>query len=333
MLVSIIVPIYNGEQFLEECIVSMLNQDYTDYEIILINDGSTDNTEIICNKFKEKDSRIKYFYQENAGVSVARNNGIKEAKGEWLCFVDSDDYLEPCYLSIFLNALDSLDSDVLIVQELFKIINGNKELIKNNAGKIDANDFTTLLEINNVLSIGYSVCKFYKLSIVRQNNIFFDKNIKFAEDLLFMLEYIKYIDHVVFVNGSGYNYRILNNSASTKIYSFNQYMYVRNKLEIELDFLCIENSSMRSLKISESLGMFSFLSLNSLYVSGIDNAQRIRCLKELVDIVSIKELNSFINKRSTKIIEKKILFLLFNGKIKISNFLFKIYFLLYNFIK
>ncbi len=104
--VSIIVPIYNVEKYLESCIVSLLNQTYKDIEIILINDGSTDNCPAICDSFKEKDGRIKVIHQENGGVSVARNVGIKHAIGEYLSFVDPDDIVYNDYISYLLGLLE-----------------------------------------------------------------------------------------------------------------------------------------------------------------------------------------------------------------------------------
>ena len=94
-MVSIIVPVYNSEPFLERCLGSLKCQTYTDFEVILINDGSTDGSEVICRKYCDEDSRFKYYYQNNAGCSAARNNGIKHAVGDYIGFCDSDDWTEP----------------------------------------------------------------------------------------------------------------------------------------------------------------------------------------------------------------------------------------------
>ena len=92
-IVTIIVPVYNAEKYLHKCIDSILTQTYTDFELLLINDGSKDNSGTICNEYAMKDSRIRVFHKENAGVSKARNMGLDNAKGEWITFVDSDDCL------------------------------------------------------------------------------------------------------------------------------------------------------------------------------------------------------------------------------------------------
>lgn len=97
MKISIVVPVYNTALYLDRCIESLVNQSYKDIEIILVNDGSTDNSRQICAAWAEKDSRIKYISQENGGLSAARNTGIESSTGEWLCFVDSDDCVSPFY--------------------------------------------------------------------------------------------------------------------------------------------------------------------------------------------------------------------------------------------
>lgn len=94
MEISIIVPIYNVEKYIFKCLESIVNQSFTDFEVILVDDGSTDNSSIICNKFVTEDSRFKYFYKNNGGLSDARNYGLNYAKGKYVVFIDSDDFIE-----------------------------------------------------------------------------------------------------------------------------------------------------------------------------------------------------------------------------------------------
>lgn len=111
-MISIIVPVYNSEKYLERCINSILNQTYADFELVLINDGSIDNSGRICDSFAKKDSRIKTIHQTNKGQAEARNRGVIESSGEWLCFVDSDDCINPWYLEYLYRAV--LENDVNI---------------------------------------------------------------------------------------------------------------------------------------------------------------------------------------------------------------------------
>lgn len=137
-LVSIIVPVYNVAEYLVECIDSIIVQDYTNLEIILVNDGSTDGSEIICENYLNKDNRIQVIHQENSGLSAARNTGITNIKGKYVVFVDSDDILHPSYVSTMLNILTEKDRklvmcDMLRFQEKNKItkiqLSLNKEVI------------------------------------------------------------------------------------------------------------------------------------------------------------------------------------------------------------
>lgn len=100
-MISVIVPVYNQSRYLARCIDSILNQSYDDFELLLINDGSIDDSGTICEKYKLQDKRVKVYHQTNKGVSAARNHGLRVASGEWITFVDSDDYIKSHYLSNF----------------------------------------------------------------------------------------------------------------------------------------------------------------------------------------------------------------------------------------
>ena len=113
-LISVIVPVYNVEEYLKQCLDSILEQTFSNYEVILVNDGSTDSSGLICQEYAENDTRIRYFEKENGGLSDARNYGIEQAQGEYLTFVDSDDFLDASHLSVLYNALVNNDADISI---------------------------------------------------------------------------------------------------------------------------------------------------------------------------------------------------------------------------
>ena len=125
-LVSIIVPVYNVEKYLSKCIEILINQTYTNIEILLINDGSTDNSKKICEQFKEKDSRIKLINKENGGLSDARNKGLQEAIGKYIAFVDSDDYVEKNYIETLYSLITKFNSEIAIAD--FRVIKGAKKI-------------------------------------------------------------------------------------------------------------------------------------------------------------------------------------------------------------
>ena len=111
---SIIVPVYNVEKYLSTCVESILSQTFNNWELILINDGSTDYSGIICDEYKKKDTRIKVFHTENKGVSAARNIGLKNAIGEWIAFIDSDDYMEKNWLEVVSMTIKKYKAELYI---------------------------------------------------------------------------------------------------------------------------------------------------------------------------------------------------------------------------
>lgn len=125
MKISIIIPVYNVEQYLRQCIDSVLAQTYADFEVLLINDGSTDKSGAICDEYATKDSRIKVFHKENGGVSSARNLGLDNANGQWIAFVDADDTIDNEYLHNLIEDFDEYDLDVIYPQIQFMDASGN----------------------------------------------------------------------------------------------------------------------------------------------------------------------------------------------------------------
>ena len=112
--ISIIVPVYNVESYLVRCIDSILNQSFKNFELILVNDGSTDDSLIICKKYLNVDKRIKLVSQVNKGLSAARNTGLRHTSGKYICFIDSDDFVEKDYLLFLINNIEKYNSDIYI---------------------------------------------------------------------------------------------------------------------------------------------------------------------------------------------------------------------------
>lgn len=196
--ISIIIPIYNAEKDLKRCIDSVLTQSYQNFELILINDGSKDLSGKICQEYAQIDNRIKYFCQDNSGVSAARNHGIKKSTGTWISFIDADDYIEPGYCDIInqkeISDIDWIFNDVTIIK-------GGNEYKEWKEYKI----LSTEKEIKNFWSISLFdlVCqapwaKFFRKSIIEKHHLEFDINIHFKEDVLFNLEYLKHIHSMLF---------------------------------------------------------------------------------------------------------------------------------------
>ena len=127
-LISIIIPFYNNEKYINECLDSVLNQDYPNIEIVAMNDGSTDNTGKILQDYSKKDKRIKYYSAKNSGVSAARNNALSKATGDYICLVDQDDTIDSNYISYFYNLISKNNADIATTYQPFKF---NKNIVKN----------------------------------------------------------------------------------------------------------------------------------------------------------------------------------------------------------
>ena len=160
-LISVIIPAYNAEQFLDETLESVLSQTYENWECIIVNDGSTDNTESVAKKWCEKDARFRYFYKENSGASDTRNLGIKEARGEYIAFLDADDILTPDSLEVRINVLIEQNVD-LVATKLQHFTDKLPKVSKNNARQdalYYAKEGLTQLMVFNKVTPSTVLCK------------------------------------------------------------------------------------------------------------------------------------------------------------------------------
>ena len=179
-MISIIVPVYNTEQYLHSCIDSILTQTYTDFELLLIDDGSTDLSGAICDKYAWKDSRVRVFHQKNGGVSSARNLGLDNAKGEWVTFVDSDD-------AIINIPFVSYDEDLVIFPHKVLSKDGTEYLCKLENSVFDnKSKVRNFVKDNSTTSVFKTLwSKLYKRDLI--GNLRFDESIKIGEDQVFLL--------------------------------------------------------------------------------------------------------------------------------------------------
>ena len=211
MTISVIVPIYNAEKFLHYCIDSILNQSFVDFEILLVNDGSTDNSGKISDKYAEKDTRVKVIHKQNGGVSSARNAGIEAAQGEYICFVDSDDYLESNYLKELIETTKKYPDfdNVWCGFQTVEDYNGkNKEAViaKNDTG-ISCYSLEDIMILHERWLDASPCNKLFNKRVVVNNNIKFPEDLSLGEDLLFNFEYLDSTKgKIVVINQPLYNY-------------------------------------------------------------------------------------------------------------------------------
>lgn len=200
-LISVIIPVYNVENYLKECIESVCNQSYRNLQIILIDDGSNDNSGKICDQYRKLDTRIEVVHQENRGVSFARNVGIKRAKGEWVAFCDSDDVLpDNAYekLYSYTYGSDLVMGEIQLISETGE---RQKKVNTSQKGSSSAKDFLKeLFKEEEFFYLGYPGDKLYKKRIIDQHNILFTPQIKVNEDRLFVMEYVMKCNTITFCN-------------------------------------------------------------------------------------------------------------------------------------
>jgi len=228
--VSIIIPIYNVAEYLPRCIESVLNQDGISLEVLLINDGSTDISGEICDEYAKKDDRIKVFHQENRGVSAARNKGIEESKGDWITFVDADDWIVHNSLQKIINN-NNIGSDYIIARS-FRNRNGlaAKENYPFSNDMLNNNYIGTDLIIQSIYGRG-SVCGvIYSKLFLKKNKIKFPVNLKNGEDSIFCTICSIYGEKISFSDIHFYNVYEREGSASRGNWTFDRVLHMTNNI-------------------------------------------------------------------------------------------------------
>lgn len=241
--ISIIVPVYNAEKYLDKCIKSILMQTYKEFELIIINDGSTDSSQKIIDKWLNKDRRIKAISQGNKGVSAARNEGLKLASGQWVTFVDADDYIkQDYYLKAMWSILKLENVDMLIYGRSTKC---NKRVLH----ELSKEKIVEVC-VDTKMAGGYPWNKFFRNDIIRKNKIAFEEDISICEDLLFCINYIQNIDNGHYLECDIcelYNYRCHSGSATQRI-SIDKFKTALVAHEKILQYNFISNRAQRELR-------------------------------------------------------------------------------------
>lgn len=279
--VSIIVPVYKAEGVLARCIDSILQQSYTFWELLLIDDGSPDKSGLLCDEYAQKDSRIKVFHTTNGGVSKARNFGISKAKHSWITFVDADDTISTNYLEYMVDK--ACDADLVFVGTQEIDHNGvvyREKLLKSPTER-------TLLE--QYFNSGFARSVWGKLfwkEIIEHNQIYFDENIRYGEDSDFTFHYLRYTEKIQYVNASLYQYYIPPFIPNKYHNSLNDILYAYQALNNRINILRIEKRLNCEIQIGKVNTNFAWSYLCILYMSKhYKSAERRVKLKLIIDTV------------------------------------------------
>ena len=282
--VSIIVPVYNAEKYLHRCVDSILAQTFTDFELLLINDGSKDNSGKICDEYAAKDSRVRVFHKENGGVSSARNLGLDNAKGEWVTFVDSDDWVNSSYINnLYMRSHKGVDL-VFSYATIDKGIESYKEVYP--SCLVESTCLDGIFAANDLHWHTSPWSKLYRMSLITKAGLCFNENVCIGEDLIFLYSYILLCGKIYVSPDTDYVYNSnVQNSLTKKVF----------KIESELEGLAeitkvigliVKHGQIRSnASVANTrwiIGHYTRRVLTAIYYSNIKTRKRrIKILKGL----------------------------------------------------
>jgi len=238
--ISIVIPAFNVENQLHKCLDSVLNQSFTDWELILVDDGSTDETPKIADEYASKDARICVIHKKNGGVSSARNLGLEKVKGKWVTFIDSDDFIESSFFETFVNRFD---------EKMFELFMGDVEQISlEDQSFVEYGLRTTVCSLkeaiqnDRILRSGDLHAKMFNVDIIKNNSMSFEKKIHYSEDRLFFDTYLLYVSYVALDSTICYNYRRMGNGLSYKLNDFESEYLCYKKLKSALTDVAKKNN-------------------------------------------------------------------------------------------
>lgn len=309
IFISIIIPVYNVSAYLRQCLESVINQSYSHLEIIVVNDGSTDNSLSICEEYALKDDRIRLINQENKGLSGARNTGIDAATGDYILFIDSDDWIHLDTCQLLIDNVEKTNTDVVLFSYIKEFSNNSEEkfildgdLIFNEeeSQKIHRRIIglyeKELAHPENADSIVTAWGKLYKAEIIKKNKIYFtDCKLIGTEDMLFNAYCFKYVKSISNLHRCLYHYRKNNQSSLTSVHKpnlFHQWHTLYAMIGAFLEKEQLEFQFQRALKNRISLGIIG-LGLNELYANESLYTKYVRLKRILTDkryTEAVKEL-------------------------------------------
>lgn len=303
-LITFIIPCYNVEEYLPTCLDSILQQQFAHWEAIVINDGSSDRSGAIADEYATNDSRIKVIHQENRGVSVARNYGLENAAGQWIWFIDSDDYIVDDALSVLCLAIEGKDCDTIF----FGLRHQYGEYIEDNPqGGFDVVEKDAFLERVYCYT---NPAMLFTNEIIRQHNIRFTTGVRMAEDLEFQYKYLCFTRKLISIPECMYVYRHRENSATTNVNTY------RNNMK---DCMAVSRNLLGFLKnLNDTERVWLSLRIRNLLKSSLQAAEHLTFnernglqadLREVLD--GFKEIGYYNVADRTLSLARKNLFLYF----------------------
>lgn len=310
---SVIVPVYRVEEFLPQCIESILAQTFTDFELLLIDDGSPDNCGAICDHYALTDNRIRVFHQANAGVSIARNTGLDQAIGDWICFVDSDDYVEENYLSAFFQQ-GHLEENCLNLQGWQIISTLNNKVIRSYNYPdllIDAQNIAHNVAMYRFFDSNTPWAKLFNRNVINRIGLRFRPDLTLREDIVFVYTYRTQITTIKLIAASAYRYRQAENRISLshkKIHPHYVFLVLREQLpplikQVLQKFNIMETEYAQKV-YSYNKNQSCISIVKSLYANNVNRKERLSVLRLVFSDNDYFNDQYFKEKSSLKLIRR-----------------------------
>ena len=265
-LVSIIVPAYNVDKYIEKCLSSILDQTYINIEVIVVDDGSTDQTGKLLDSLSQHDSRVQVIHKRNSGVSAARNSGIEISTGDYLVFVDADDYIAKDYIEYMLSLIENTGSDFCLSKYCYTK-SGEKQTESECIDRLEPEDATALLLSPDVIVGCWN--KIFKRSLIVNNNIWFSTTLFYGEGLTFITTLSQISKSVGVGNRKVYYYRRNNESSATTKFDINK-LYNGEKALKNIRKQLIINSPKVNTMFNLHLSLFSLGALVKIKSNGLE---------------------------------------------------------------
>lgn len=295
-LISVIIPVFNVEKFLPQCIESVINQTYLSLEIILVNDGSTDSSGLICDEYKDKDFRIKVIHKENEGLSSARNIGIEISTGDYICFLDSDDWMDAETLEKAIDISMIYNSDIVfwsfikefenyqleykvndITKDFFVYKYFELEKLKRRIVGLYKEELSIPIKTDAFIS---AWGKLYKSSLLKENFLkFFSTQIVGSEDVAFNISAFHFSKNIVYLNRCFNHYRMTNPNSLTKSHGNTLFFRYKNLYNVIFEFIEANN-------------------LSQEYKTALDNRFSLSLINNALSITGKRNNSSLLQKRN-----------------------------------
>lgn len=327
-LISIVIPVFNMEKYIQRCILSLFYQSYNNIEIIIVDDGSTDNLKKVVENLKY--NNLIYVYQDNQGVSSARNRGIDLAKGDFIIFLDADDFIDSKFVESLLSDLLKENSQLSICGHT-KIFDSNISVkSRSKKSKIKYENFIKEFFDRNSLLTKLCCDKIFSLKVIKENKLYFPLDVPSGQDQVFILAYILKIKKITTIKNNLYYYYQSNNSKS-RSYQFNTFIGTLKKLDCFFDIMSNENLFIRNKKLFLkrvymnlfSQGFLAYKHLNSLYFKDTYLKMRVKMKEYITKYKSNTMLDVIFLQSSFS--EKIVILTTFFSPIIFVRVLFKIY--------